>query len=465
MERRFQICRDELLAECDVAPAVFEGMTGRLEMFLAPFLQLLGSPEQCGHARTYVDGLLSDLPRKNAESIAYRHDQGRLGLQRFIGWAPWDDAPLRRELVRQVGGELGEPDGVIVFDPSSYPKKGTSSVGVKRQWCGRLGKVENCQVGVYMGYASRKEHALVGMRLYLPKEWANDKARREKAGVPEDVCYRTRHALCLEMLAANGPSLPHAWVAGDDELGRPYHFRRDLQRLNERYLLAIPSNLLIRDLDVAPPPYQGKGQPRKRPWQRVDEWCRALPPEAWTQLEVRDGEKGPLCVEIVKRRVAGRTDQHSEAPPETLVVIRRPDDDGKTVHDYYFSNADFETPLAEFARVAKAEHRIEECLQRGKSEAGQADYEVRTWKGWHRHQTLSLMAVWYLVCETREGKKNHPGDDRPASPESHRKHPARRLPLRHDRTPRPRQHAPLATQSTGQVLSLETPQPFAAVEC
>jgi SRSO17 transposase len=464
MERRFQVRRDELMAECEVAPVVFEGITERLELFLRPFLQTLRSAEQRAHAQTYMDGLLSDLPRKNTESIAYRRDQDRMGLQRFIGWAPWDDAPLRQELVRQVGRELGEADGVIVFDPSAFPKKGKCSVGVQRQWCGRLGKVENCQVGVFMGYVSRKEHALVDVRLYLPKDWAHDQARREKAGVPEDVRYRTRHALCLEMLAANGASLPHAWIAGDDELGRPYHFRRDLQRLNERYLLAIPSNLLIRDLDAAAPAYQGKGQPRKRPWQRVDTWCRTLLPEAWTQLEVRDGEKGPLCVEIVKRRVAGRTDQHSEAPPETLVIIRRTDEDGNPIHDYYLSNADFETPLTEFARVAKAEHRIEECLQRGKTEAGQADYEVRTWNGWLRHQTLALMAVWFLVCETREGKKNRPGDDRPASPQSDRARPAHSLPLRHPRVARTPRDASPATKPTRQTLSLETPQTFAAVE-
>src|SRR5207248_4605458 len=157
------------------------------EAFLQPFVRTLGSAEQRTNARHYLQGLLPDLPRKDAESIAYLHDRERQGLQKFIGQADWDHRPLLTELARQVGAERGEPDGVLVFDPSAFPKKGTESVGVQRQWCGRLGKVDNCQVGIYLGYASRCEHTLVDVRLYLPKEWATDKQRRQKAGVPQAV--------------------------------------------------------------------------------------------------------------------------------------------------------------------------------------------------------------------------------------------------------------------------------------
>jgi SRSO17 transposase len=136
----------------------------------------------------------------------------------------WDDQPLRVELVRQVGEQLGREDGVLVFDPSGFARSGKESVGVARQWCGRLGKVDNCQVAVYMGYVSAEEHALVDMRLYLPKEWTQDKARREKAGVPRWVRFRTRHQLCLEMLEQHRGKLPHSWIAGDDEWAVPTHF-------------------------------------------------------------------------------------------------------------------------------------------------------------------------------------------------------------------------------------------------
>lgn len=455
MDRRFEVRKDELLAECEVAPAVFEEVTQRLDRFMQPFVSQLARREQEEHAATYVHGLLSDVKRKNVESIAYRHDQDRIGLQRFIGYAPWDDAPLREELARQVGEQLGEADGVIVFDPSSFPKKGTESVGVQRQWSGRMGKVDNCQVGVFMGYVSSREHTLVDMRLYLPKAWANDEARRQKAGVPKEVRYQSRHALCLEMLAEKGHRLPHRWITGDDELGRPYHFRRDLQQLGEQYLLAIPSNQLIRDFDVAPPSCQGQGHPRKRPWQQVQAWCAALAEEAWTRVDVRDGEKGPLVVDLVKRRVAARTDSRREAPAEMLVVIRRASENGSVEHDYYLSNAPMETPLNEFARAAKAEHRVEECIQRSKGEAGLADYEVRTWKGWHHHQTLSLIATWFLVCEARRGKKMDTRNHGSSDPRRDRHDPPRRLPVPWTSPRRTGTHSPLGAKSTRQTSSLE----------
>src|SRR5215831_1496177 len=149
---------------------LLRGALPRLEAFLRPFVEPLRTPEQQTNAQYYVQGLLSDLDGKDVESIAYLHDRARQGLQKFIGQADWDHKPLMAELARQVGAELGEADGVLVFDPSAFPKKGTESVGVQRQWCGRRGKIDNCQVGIYLAYASRYEHALVDVRLYLPKE-------------------------------------------------------------------------------------------------------------------------------------------------------------------------------------------------------------------------------------------------------------------------------------------------------
>jgi SRSO17 transposase len=190
--------------------------------------------EQHTNAHHYVSGLLSDLESKGAESIAYLHDRDRQGLRKFIGQADWDPDPLFAELARQVGRELGEADGVIVFDPSSFAKKGAHSCGVARQWCGRLGKVDNCQVGVYLAYVSRKEHALVDCRLYLPREWTGDRKRLNEAGVPGDVRFRTRHQLALDMLDEHGSLLPHRWAAGDDEMGRSSWFRRELRSRAER---------------------------------------------------------------------------------------------------------------------------------------------------------------------------------------------------------------------------------------
>jgi SRSO17 transposase len=413
MDRRFEARKQEILGEAQIKPEVAAGMLKRLEQFVEPFVDSLGRREARQNARVYISGLLSDLERKNVESIAYRHDQDRRGLQRFIGLAPWSHQPLLEELARQVGEQLGEADGVIVFDPSAHPKCGRESVGVQRQWLGRLGKVDNGQVGVYMGYASRQEHALVDVRLYLPKEWAKDKKRRKKCGVPKEIRYRTRHELALEMLATHGKYLPHEWIAGDDEMGRSSRFRRDLRGLDEPYLLDVPSNTNIRDLQAPPPAYGGRGRFPKQPFQRVDTWRDSLPKTAWTRIEVRDGEKGPLVLEMVKRRVLARTERSCpETEEELLVVTRSLDENGKMKYDYHLSNASVDTPLAALARVVKAEHRIEDCLKRAKSEAGLSDYEVRTWTGWYHHQVLSLIAAWFLLRETRRGEKTYPGNHR-----------------------------------------------------
>ena len=211
-----------MLEEGQVAPEIFDQVLPRLTTFMAPFSETFCRQEPDQHAQTSVRGLLSDLERKNVESIAYRFGQDRLPLQRFMGWAPWDDAPLRQELTRQVAQQLGQAEGVLVFDPSGFPTSGSESVGVARQWCGRLGKVDNCQVAVSLGYVSGQGHTLVDMRLYLPKEWTNDKARLDKAHVPTDRRgYRSRPQLALDMLQERGAQLPHAWLAGDDERGRP----------------------------------------------------------------------------------------------------------------------------------------------------------------------------------------------------------------------------------------------------
>jgi len=412
MDARYTTRKQELLQECQIGPEIFEQVMPRLETFMAPFVESFRRQEPDQHAQTYVCGLLSDLERKNVESIAYRFGQDRLPLQRFIGWAPWDDAPLRQELTQQVAEQLGQPDGVLVFDPSGFAKSGSESVGVARQWCGRLGKVDNCQVALYLGYVSRQGHTLVDMRLYLPKEWTRDKARLDKAGVPKaQRGYRSRHQLALEMLSETGSRLPHRWVSGDDEMGRPYWFRRRLASLGERYLLAVPGNTLIRDLSSSAPAYRGRGRRPQRPWQRMDHWSAARGQESWKTLEVRDGAKGPLAVEIVKCPVVARTPQRQEGHRELAVVIRYLDRDHQEVVkiDFYLSNARSKTPLMDLARVAKAAHRIEECLQRSKSEAGLADYEVRYWRGWHHHQTLSLIAIWFLGLETDRGKKMDAG--------------------------------------------------------
>lgn len=412
MECSFADRKRELEMECKLSKNAWVLAAGRLDVFMRPFLASYRRHEQEAHATTMVQGLCSDLENKNGESIAYLFGLDRKVIQHFIGESQWDDKPLREELGRQVGVQLGEANGVIAFDPSAFPKSGKQSVGVARQWCGRLGKIDNCQVGVYLGYVSSQGHALVDTELFLPEEWTKDRKRMKRAGIPKErQRHRTRHKLCLELLDRHGERLPHTWVTGDDELGRAADFRRELRDRKERYLLAVPSNTIIRDFEIAPPEYSGTGRPRKRTSLRVDRWVAKRRDEDWTAIEVRDGEKGPLTVEALKRHVETGIRGRPTVAEEVLVVIRYRDRDSAVVKtDYYLTNADVETELGEFCRAAKAEHRIEECFQRAKGEAGLADYEVRNWIGWHHHQTLSLLASWYLTVETRRAEKKDTGD-------------------------------------------------------
>jgi hypothetical protein len=188
--------QEALLHDCIVSPDVFDHMVERLRDFALPYQHALETQAGKRNIYLYLQGLLSHLSRKNTEDIAALVDVERLVLQAFMGTAPWDHRPLIQVLVDEVAERLGEPDGVIAFDPSSFPKRGTQSVGVKRQWCGHRGKVDNCQVGVFMGYVSRHDHALLDFRLYLPLEWARDEQRRQECHVPKEVQYHTRQAQC-----------------------------------------------------------------------------------------------------------------------------------------------------------------------------------------------------------------------------------------------------------------------------
>lgn len=436
MEGSFEDRKRELEAECKVSKSVFAAAGNRLDEFMQPFLVSYRRHEQQSNATTVVRGLCSDLAHKNGESMAYLFELDRKVVQHFVGESRWDDRPLRDELARQIGSQLGRPDGVLAFDPSGFPKSGKQSVGVSRQYCGRLGKVDNCQVAVYLAYVSSQGHALVDSELYLPQEWTKDKPRMKRVGVPKDrQRFRTRHKICLELLDRYGGQLPHNWVSGDDELGRPAGFRRELRDRNERYLLAVPCNTTIRDLEIPAPEYSGTGRPAKRPSLRADRWAQQQSDDDWTTIEVRDGEKGPLSVQTLKRHVETGQRGRPTVAEEVLLVIRYQDRDSVVIKtDYYLSNADPQTPLPEFCRAAKAEHRVEECFQRSKSQAGLADYEVRNWIGWHHHQTLSLLASWYLTVETRRAEKKDPGDDLQPSPAGHRIGPSRRAAMRY--TPR-----------------------------
>src|SRR5262249_11015815 len=226
------------------------------------------------------------------------------------------------------------------------------------------------RAGVPPAASSRREHALVDVRLYLPREWTRRRKRMSEAGVPSAVRFRTRHDLALEMLDEHGSALPHAWVSGDDELGRCSWFRGALRARVERYLVAVPANAAVRALAGDPPPAAGRGRRPKTRFGRADRWAAGRPARAWETVEVRDAEKGPLSVQAVRALVQARADNRASAVAEVLVVFRERQPDGSWKHDYLLSNAPADTPVAEVARVLNAHHRVEESPQRAKGGGG-----------------------------------------------------------------------------------------------
>lgn len=391
---------DDLLEDCEVVPRELEVTLKHLKEFLEPFTALIPRVESRVNGRDYIGGLLSDLERKSVEPIAQRVGKPRRALQYFIGAAPWDHRPLLDELARQAGQDLGSERGVFVFDASGFPKKGTESVGVARQWCGRLGKIDNCQVGVFLGYASERGHALVDERLYLPKEWMRDKARLEKCHVPKKVRrFRTALELSLDMFEARRHQIPHRWTVGDDAYGRAAPFRRKLRQMGEAYVMEVPSNTSVRDLSQTPPATGRTGRPATAPWQQVQKWKEALPKGRWTRIHVRDGTKGPMVVLAARATVQARAGGRRIGEPEWLLVVKTSSKLPET--RYYLCHSPEERTLEDMVHAANARHWVEDCFQRAKGAAGLDQYEVRSWAGWHHHMTLSLLALWFLVGEQR----------------------------------------------------------------
>jgi len=404
-----------LLEGSTLTPTAVRECGDRLTVFLERYLPLFYRKEQRENATVVVEGLLSGLERKTCEPIARAHGIHRKPVQYFVGCGAWDDEKVMAEVRRHVKEELGDDQAVLVIDPSAFPKKGVESCGVKRQWCGRLGKTENCQVGVFLCYAAAKGYAPLDRRLYLPEEWAADAERRKKCHVPEEVVFREKWRIGLEMVdRCRAQGLPHGWVAGDDEFGRCSELRAELRSRRERYVLDVPGNTLVRDLAARRPPRKRAGRGRKRevPFVPVREWAARQPASAWRKVTVRDGTKGPLEVEALTRQVKAKDKDGRIGPEERLLVTRRA---GGEI-DYALSNAPAAVPLEEPVRAHAQRHRIEQMLEEGKGEAGLGHYEVRGWVGWHHHMTLALLALWFLALEKRRlGGKRLPGHNRSAS--------------------------------------------------
>jgi SRSO17 transposase len=381
-----------LLADAEISAASVRGCSLRLNRYLQRYLPRFYRVEQRALAEVVVQGKLSKLERKTAEPIAYLAGLAREPVQHFVGAGLWDDEAVMTELRRHVAQQWSDPDAVLVLDPSGFAKKGTASCGVARQWCGRLGKIENCQVGVFAAYVTAAGYAPVDRQLYLPEDWADDGARRQRTHVPAAVTFAERWRIALTLLDRVRQDLPFGWVAGDDEFGRASAFRAELRCRRLRYVLDVPCNTLIRDLSEAAAPGQ-----RWPPWRRVDEWSQAQPSWRWQKLETGAGAKGPKVVRALEAWVQTKDEDGRAGPRERLVVKRTLDREPQVW--YSVSNAPSEVPLADVVVAHGRRHGIEEMLQAGKGEVGLGHYEVRSWVGWHHHMTLSFLALWFLVLE------------------------------------------------------------------
>ncbi len=396
------------LGDAELSPDDVRSCADRLTAFAQRYLPLFHRTEQREHALTVLRGKLTGLPRKTTEPIATQAGLKRRPLQLFVGDGGWDDRAVRDELRRHVAQELADPDGVFVLDPSGFPKKGDDSCGVARQWCGRLGKVENCQVGAYLAYVGPRGKALVDAGLYLPAGWAADPQRRAKAHVPPDVTFRESWRIGLELLDRARADLPGGWVAGDDEFGRCSELRAALRYRRLRYVLDVPCNTLVRDVAERRPPARPGGRQRRPLFERVDRWVARQPAGRWRTVKVRDGEKGPVEVRVLLATVQAKDEGGCAGASERLAVIRSCEPKPRTW--YTLSNARG-AKRPEVARVHAARHRVEELLEEGKGEVGLGHYEVRSWVGWHHHMALSLLALWFLQLERlRLGGKNAGGD-------------------------------------------------------
>lgn len=382
----------ELLQAASLSPDEVAGCSRRLLPFLQRYLPLFARSEQRVNAAVVLRGKLSGLGRKTSEPIANEAGVPRRPVQTFVGHGAWDDHALLAELRLHIRHAWGDRRAVLIIDPSSFPKKGVESCGVDRQWCGRLGKVDNCQVGTFLFYACRRGHAPLDHQLWLPRGWIDDAARREKTHVPEAVVYQERWEVALEMID-RAKGIPHAWVTADAEFGRVEEFRAALRQRGESYLLDVAGETLVRDLDRAVvQPARRRGCEKKAPWENVEAWAARQPAESWQRLEVRAGEKGPIVVEAIAARV-----ETPRGPEERLVVTRSAQ--GEPEFHYRLSNAGKGVALREMVRAGSERHRAEQVLQEGKGEVGLGQYEVRSWVGWHHHMTLSLLALWFLALE------------------------------------------------------------------
>jgi SRSO17 transposase len=398
---------------------------GELVSLHQRFAPLFGRKEAIAQSLVYLRGLLLAPGRKSAEPMALTFGQPDedgisqnqvLALQRFLTYSPWDARDVEQEIQavfadRLVPSAVNWPIGTVgVLDESGFVKKGTKSVGVQRQYCGRVGKKENCQVGVYWVGATPAGSALLEHQLYLPKDWAAATERRKQAGVPEEITFQTKPQIGIALLRRlrEKGTVSFDWVTADEAYGQNGEFLNELEAIGQRYVVEVPKNITVWTADpkMQVPPHCGRGRRPTRPkWdhlQRVDAVAESVPASDWQVLQLRQGTKGPLAFAFARMRVWAV--RHEKPGPACWLLLRRslePDAEVK----YYLSNAAEGEPLETMALVTGTRYRVEEFFEEGKGYLGMAQYEARAWTSWHHHMSLVGLAHLFVTMTKLRLKK------------------------------------------------------------
>ena len=394
--------------QCNLSKEDVERFWDELKNYMELFKPTFRREEQLKRSKVYVCGLLGNATRKNVEQMALGLGENVRSLQYFVGQSPWGTEAVIAIHQQTVGETLGEEDGVVLIDESSTVKQGADSVGVAAQYCGSVGKIANGQVGVYLGYASRKGYSLVEGQLFMPDEWFEEEhaKRRCACGVPTDLVYKTKPEIGLELVqkAEKRGSLPFPWVAADALYGDSPAFRDGIDKLGKWYFTEIKSTTPIwrTQPKVYVPKWKGRGRRPTRlrlryasqhPVQAKDV-VRNIPKKDWIPAVIKEGSKGPLACEFAFLRL---TESRGNLPAgEVWLIIRRNLEDPAVIK-YYFSNAPADTPLREFVRMSGMRWPIETIFEEAKGEVGLDHYEMRSWLGWHHHMLLVSLAHHFLV--------------------------------------------------------------------
>jgi SRSO17 transposase len=343
--------------------------------------------------------------------MLHQHGDDESGIrsaQHFISEGAWDDKTVLKCHAEEVSKDLGEADGVLIIDGSDFAKKGEDSAGVQRQWCGELGKVENCQAGVFLGYASSRGYTLLDRRLYLPEAWfsADYQEKRTRCGIPAGITFKRKAELALDMVTERAYSgvLPYQWVCFDEFFGQDSAFLHEVGAYGW-YLAEIPKDtrVYLTLPRTGVPQWSGRGRKPSRErvlegdTQTVTEIAAELSPESWQRMTLKEGSKGPMVAELacLSVYVVREGDDDNLSIGEQQLVLRRDVVSGEL--KAYLSNAPKSTPTETFARVSVMRWPIERCFEEGKQELGMGDYQVRSYLGWHHHMTLVILAHFFLV--------------------------------------------------------------------